>query len=170
MAEILSDHGYLTAAFLGGPFLNPAFGLTQGFDHTSEDVTNLSGVRADALTDRALAWLSGVGSQEPFFLFVNYFDPHAPYDPPDEFDLFSHASRDSPERAELPASWWTGAINGTRPLTEAERSLLIDGYDGELRSRDHHLGRLLDAVRARDDGATTLVIVTADHGESFGEG
>jgi arylsulfatase A-like enzyme len=61
-------------------------------------------------------------------------------------------------------------MTGAHQLTDEERSILIDKYDGEIRFLDHHLGRLLDAVFSRPGAENTLVIITADHGEAFGEG
>ena len=77
---------------------------------------------------------------KPFFLTVYYEDPHAPYS--------RHDSRGMP-------------MPGSKP---------IDRYAGEVRYADHHVGFLLDYLRAkRGVWKDTVVIVTADHGEEFGE-
>jgi arylsulfatase len=165
LAEILAEHGYHTGAFVGGPWLRRLFGLLQGFDRADDEVQHVHGRRADEVTDRAIAWLEAVPEDEPFFLFANYFDPHAPFDPPAGFDDLPKASDPFD-----PAPHTKALLQGRRQLSDHEREVLIDRYDGEIRFADHHLGRLLDAVARRPDGDRALVIITADHGEAFGEG
>jgi choline-sulfatase len=94
LAEALSDAGYRTAAFVSSFVLDPRFGLDQGFE--SYDAT-LEATRAAAfepqtersatsVTESALSWLAARGEDEaPFFLWVHYFDPHDPYQPPEPF-------------------------------------------------------------------------------------
>ena len=142
LAQILRDHGYATGAVVGGPWMKPVFGLDRGFtSYDAAGIREVNGRPANEVTDAALRWLGERGG-EPFFLFLNYFDPHAPFDPP--------------------ASW--------RPeLRPVLRNDLIALYDLEIRFMDEHLGRLLAALRARGLWDDLLVIVTADHGELLGE-
>ncbi|MBW2397903.1 MAG: sulfatase [Deltaproteobacteria bacterium] len=164
LAEILAERGYRTAAFVGGPWLKRPFGLMQGFEVVDDDVSDVVGRRADELTDAALAWLAVVDPRDPVFLFVNYYDPHWPYDPPPGFDDFPSAR----EAFELPPNLGE-LISGRTSLSDSEREVVLARYDGEIRYADHHLGILLEAVMARPDGDRTLVIVSSDHGEAFGE-
>lgn len=91
LAEVLRANGYNTGAVIAAYVLDSAFGLAQGFDHYDDD---LSAARqfsvfgyperpAGAVTDAAVRWLEA--AREPFFLFAHYYDPHAPYAPPEEF-------------------------------------------------------------------------------------
>ncbi|HUP42509.1 MAG TPA: sulfatase-like hydrolase/transferase [Thermoanaerobaculia bacterium] len=98
LAEVLNGAGYRTAAFVSSFVLDPRFGLDQGF-HTYD--ARLEATRAaafghqtersaGAVTRAALAWLrayraDGTGQDAPFFLWVHYFDPHDPYEPPEPF-------------------------------------------------------------------------------------
>jgi len=99
LAEILKERGYETAAVLGGFPLDHRFGLNQGFDHYDDEFPPaLPGRASDSaqrpageVTRRTLAWLqqagAGVGgADQPFFLWVHYFDPHYPYEPPQPYD------------------------------------------------------------------------------------
>ena len=79
---------------------------------------------------------SGGQGSSRWFLWVHYYDPHAPYEPPAP-DL-AERYRQSP-------------------------------YDGEIAFVDRQLGRLLQTLDARGETGRTLVLVTADHGESLGE-
>ncbi|MDB4433186.1 sulfatase [bacterium] len=163
LAEILRERGYRTGAFVAGPWLHRGFGLLQGFETTDDEVPGFAGRSAELITDRAIRWLEGGVGRAPYFLFLNYFDPHAPYRPPPGFDDLPRARAGfEPPYSEL--------MTGEHELTGEERSILVDRYDGEIRFVDHHLGRLLDAVLSRPGGENTLVVVTADHGEAFGEG
>ncbi|MFN7975160.1 MAG: sulfatase-like hydrolase/transferase [Acidobacteriota bacterium] len=89
LAERLKGRGYATAAFVGSRVLDRRFGLDRGFDvyddHMPAEQLGEYGYPerdAAAVTDAAIAWLSGQGSSGRFFLWVHYYDPHAPYTPP----------------------------------------------------------------------------------------
>lgn len=86
LAEILAQHGYASAAFVGTAVLDRRFGLQQGFDHYDDHIEKKR--PAAEITDAAIAWLRdrrAAGPQQPVFMWVHYFDPHKPYDPPAEF-------------------------------------------------------------------------------------
>jgi arylsulfatase len=165
LAELLAARGYRTGAFIAGPWLKRPFGLMQGFERVDDDVTGVEGRRADVVTDHALAWLEALSPDEPYFLFVNYFDPHWPYTPPTGYDDLPGA-RDDFE----PGPITRALLAGERRLDERELAIWSARYDGEIRFMDAALGRLLDSVRARPGGERSLIVVTADHGEAFGEG
>ncbi len=90
IAEILRDQGYRTAAFVAGAPLNRRFGLAQGFDTYDDELSPAHGGQllaerdAAAVADKAREWLKGAGDA-PFFLWVHFFDPHHPYQPPPPF-------------------------------------------------------------------------------------
>ena len=124
--------------------------------------------RADVITDEAIALLDAAGP-DGFFLFVNYFDAHSPYNPPEGFgsefpgvdpQLGPNALL-TPEVGEL----LTASV-GLPPALERHINAL---YDGELRFMDSHLSRLLDRLRRHPAWNDMLVVVTADHGEALGE-
>lgn len=86
LAERLGEAGYETAAFVSSFVLDPRFGIAQGFDIYDADLPGTATERsARATTDAALAWLGARSAEQPFFLWVHYFDPHDPYEPPDDF-------------------------------------------------------------------------------------
>ncbi|MGD0697939.1 MAG: sulfatase-like hydrolase/transferase [Terriglobia bacterium] len=103
IASIARSAGFETAAFVGSRVLAKHFGISNGFQAYDDDMTAqneeaLPGVfperRAAVVTDRALDWLKQNGGKR-FFLWAHYYDPHAPYDPPEPFkhiyarDLYS---------------------------------------------------------------------------------
>lgn len=94
---------------------------------------------ATSLTDEFLAWREK-GSTRPFFAFMNFYDAHKPYDPPTPFDeMFDGGA--------------------------AER----DRYDGSIAYIDAEIGRLTAHLRERRELDRTLLVITSDHGELFGE-
>jgi arylsulfatase len=83
LAGLLRAADYATCGIVGGPFLMKYFGLDSGFDlYDDSHITNFNGRAAEEITDRALAWLNKP-TEQPRFLFLNYFDPHPPLVPPD---------------------------------------------------------------------------------------
>ena len=145
-AEDFRQTGYRTAAFVSGFPLDRRFGFDRGFDTYDDHLPKGNDRRrtpyverfADATTDAALRWLatpSPTGSASRWFLWVHYYDPHAPYEPPGDL---AERYRQAP-------------------------------YDGEIAFVDRQLARLLHALEVANETARTVVIVTADHGESLGE-
>ncbi len=92
----------------------------------------------------------------PFLAFLNYFDAHEPYLPPPPFHTRFGAGP-LPDTL-VRRSWSAGEI---------QRSM--DAYDGAIAYVDQQLGRLLDGVKTRGLLENTLVVITSDHGEQFGE-
>jgi arylsulfatase A-like enzyme len=150
LAEILKEAGYATGAVVAGPWMKRAFGLAQGFDFYDDDqIDTTDGRRADRVTDSALRFLERTAGAA--FLFLNYYDPHGPYDAPEPF---------ARRFLEKGATLGEGVPKGEE---------LLARYDAEIAYMDHHLGRLLDELRRRGRYDPALVVVTSDHGELLGE-
>jgi arylsulfatase A-like enzyme/Tfp pilus assembly protein PilF len=91
LAEALSAEGYRTAAFVASRVLDRRFGLARGFEHyddrmAAEEVGEYGYPERDAasVTSAAASWLAGLPGSEtrPYFVWVHYYDAHAPYQPP----------------------------------------------------------------------------------------
>ena len=113
------------------------------------------------------------GSEEPFFLYAHYGDPHHPYQPPRRYlERYAEDFEMSTEEAlELGLSHHENfhqLIADDCPLTDDEWDALHALYDAELAHTDELVGDLFDYANALDLGDTVFV-VTADHGELFGE-
>ncbi len=172
LAEVLGDAGYATAAIVNVDFLSTTFGVTQGFEHLDHKAfpNNVDVRRADETTDAALSWLAE-RPHKPFFLFVHYFDPHLVYDPPDEFRQRFAGRLDRNNRA------WTFGTRSQitafrRGQTTFSREIIKRAeklYDGEIAFTDQQVGRLLEGLQATGLDESTLVVLTADHGEEFAD-
>ena len=145
LAEILRAEGYRTYAVAAGPWFKPVFGLDQGFDHYDAAFDSLSGRPGNLVSDLAIGFIDHAGL-DPFFLFLNYFDPHDPYEP--------HES-----------SW----EQFLKPSKDFARSKEIALYDAEILFMDRQIGRVIDELKARNHYDSSWIVVTSDHGEHFGE-
>lgn len=90
LTEILKANGFVTGAVVSAFVLDARFGLHQGFDSFQDDFVNVyytasgSERRGDETTEFAIQWLRQ-HKDEKFFLFLHYYDPHFPYDPPEPY-------------------------------------------------------------------------------------
>jgi arylsulfatase A-like enzyme/Tfp pilus assembly protein PilF len=95
LATLLKGRGYRTGGFVGAFILGPEYGFAQGFDSFDATFAKFNTSmklqaqrRAGEVTDAALRWLRqppATSHQSPFFMWVHYYDAHAPYDPPAAF-------------------------------------------------------------------------------------
>jgi arylsulfatase A-like enzyme len=105
----------------------------------------------------------------PFFLFVNYMDAHAPYLPPKPFDRMYRSGDQREFSPNLPVEKFADLTSGSLNVSAAERDFMISQYDGAITFLDLQIGRLLDELGKRGLYENTMVVITSDHGESFGD-
>ena len=126
----------------------------------------------------ALAWVDGCPPEQPFFAFLNYYDAHGPYEtPPGYTRQFAQAGETEAHdtatihafegMAKAPAG--PEATGRVEAVGAAAARIMVDGYDDCIAALDAEIGRLLDTLDARGTLRNTLVIVTSDHGEHFGD-
>ena len=171
LQERFAEAGYRTSAVINVDFLSTAFGMTRGFDTVdfAASPTNNKTRNATQTTDAALGRLET--AEGPFFLLVHYFDPHLEYDPPHTFRR-QHAlpgDRTGQRRLFGSKAEMTALRGGRVGLAPAMVRRLEALYDGEVAYTDREIGRLLDGLSGLGLEASTLVVITADHGEEFGD-
>ena len=151
LAGVLGEAGWRTGAVVAGPWMKRVFGLDVGFEHyDDEQVHSVTGRLASEVTDAALSWLSQP-DERPFFLFLNYYDPHSPFQAPAPYTFEFVPPQRHTQRGLANSKNW------------------LDLYDAEILYTDEHVGRLLDELRRTQRFDNTLIVVTSDHGELFGE-
>jgi arylsulfatase len=184
IASTLSEEGFATAGFHSNPFVSRAYGFDEGFDHFDDDLhlsqhklialaqraldklRNRHYARAEEINKRSLEWIDSLNDDQPFFLWNHYMDTHGPYEPPGEYaTLYADEGLQGHDAQSL----YHRAIDDPGSITEDERQLLINLYDGEIRYNDMRIGEFFDSLRERGLLEETLLIVTADHGDAFGE-
>jgi arylsulfatase A-like enzyme len=148
LAEILRENGFVTGAVVGSYILRSHFGLAQGFDSYNDTFKQkvdrpfftVNERSAEQVTYFANIWLEK-HRKEKSFLFLHYYDPHDPYEFHKDF-VFSSV-----------------------PFV----TLSKDRYDGEIAYMDHYVGQVIRKLKEVNLYESTLLIITADHGESLGE-
>ncbi len=193
LAEVLQEAGYRCHGLWSGPYLHPVFGFSAGFDENEyrsvlgelcyddpdffqdHDATEQEKLRkrsfrptqtevtSPQVVEQALDFLSGPHEQ-PFFLFLHFFDVHYDYIPPEEdwrrFDPDYRGDTTGRRQASPEINPW---------MPESELNHFIALYDGEILFTDRYIGQVLDALDRLDLADDTVVLFTADHGEEFFE-
>lgn len=191
LAEMVRDAGIDTAAFVSNGVLKRApaelgdVGLQQGFQLYDDDMRDKELQRpiveraAADTADAVLRWLDGrkQSGDDEFFLWVHFQDPHGPYTPPKEMDVYASA----PDGRMLPAADKSVGVRNAIPAYQflpgeapagarsGDPARYADLYDAEIRYFDAHAGRVLQWLRDQGWYDDALIVFTADHGESLGE-
>jgi arylsulfatase A-like enzyme len=139
LATVLGAAGWRTEAVVGFPrWVKETLAREGGFQHFNAEADPRAAEREMVAEEVASLAISALDRDpgKPFFLWVHFFDPHWPYEPP-----------------------------GPRPFGDSHAGR----YDAELQYADRELGRLLDAMGARDLLGNTAIVVFSDHGEDLVE-
>ncbi|MEK6934948.1 MAG: sulfatase, partial [Nanoarchaeota archaeon] len=99
------------------------------------------------MTEAAINHIEQI-KDKPFFINLWYMDPHSPYAPSEEFDIFNHTQ-------------YTDKY--------IEEDFNINKYDGEILSTDTSIGTFLTYLKENNLYDNSLILFIADHGEQFGE-
>lgn len=190
VAEALRDRGYRTGAFSANPFgFNRGWGFGRGFIRFEDHFHSIGDMaartlygrklgppllrwvgfedwiarkRASDVTRSALRWI-GRDPQTPFFAFLNYFDAHDPYLPPEPY-------RSRFSTMKNPGGLLNSVVFRYEPVMTAEQLQgEIDAYDGAIAYVDDSIGHLLAGLQQMGMSANTVVVIASDHGEAFGE-
>jgi arylsulfatase A-like enzyme len=190
ISEVLIDRGYRTGAVSANTQLfTRAQGFGQGFIHFDDSFFSpadailrtlygrqlgkwsekiirtddlLGRRRADNVTSEALRWIDRDRSR-PFFLVLNYLEPHDPHAPPQPW-----RSRFSKRRN--PGGLVDSERGRINPrLTPEQQQGEIEAYDGSVALADEQIGRLLGALDEQGLRGKTIVVITSDHGEGLGQ-
>jgi arylsulfatase A-like enzyme len=173
LAEYLHDAGYYAAGFVSAHYVRNSLGFGQGFDIYDEQIGDTeNSTRADRVNAMAMNWLGNswapISGTKPLFLFLYYFDPHTWYNPPPPYDTLY----DPTYTGTLTASVYQdgeSVVSGAIAPTERDVQHLKGLYDGEVTYWDADLGEMLTYLETLHLLDNSIVIVTSDHGEMFGE-
>lgn len=183
LAEQLSRAGYATAAFVRNMVLLPHSGMHRGFHEyyvntplarpASVGARLLSALLGPAgermesdaeLAQRTSQWLE-LRAKDPFFVWLQLYDPHIPYAPPREF----LGGKQPPARMDASFEQADQVREGVLRLEPPQREWVRSLYDAEVRASDAAVGRVLDRLRALGLYDDALIVFTSDHGEEFFE-
>jgi arylsulfatase A-like enzyme len=175
LAEVYRRAGYRTAGFAGGEMSASYWGVAQGFEVYRDPEGHET--RGGRLTGFVEEFLDSHGG-EPFFLFVNYFDPHGLYQAPAAFeDLFGVAElrepiEDAPLWGDLSrgdGGAWREIISGQAEVTADAVAYLRAAYLAEVAFMDRQIGRLVEWLERNGLFDAATIVLVADHGEFLGE-
>ncbi len=177
LAELLRTRGFRTGGFVGGPMAGAGFGLSQGFSiYDDPEGWERS---AKGVTDAALTFITA-NADSPLFVFVNYFDPHEPYNAPERFRQRLAARLDLDDVV----SKWTDGAAGANSVVDSDRNVRCEksvrdtirknkmrrAYLEEIAYMDFQIGRLMKGLKRQGLFDRAMIIAVADHGEFLGEG
>jgi arylsulfatase A-like enzyme len=167
LAEVLQAAGYDTQAIISAAHLGRA-GLQQGFDRFTQPDGQLF---AETVVNMAIDWLQEErGGEQPFFLWLHFFDAHMPHTPPQPFD---EGYRPKHPVGMAAVEQWEAFRELGVPKVKRRQNNFVRGdrklYQGEVAYLDRQLDRLLGFMENRGLLENTLVVFVADHGETLGE-
>ncbi len=165
--EALAAAGFRTSAVVNCEFLNPALGVTRGFDTLDHQPAAYASVRRADESARAALRILRRHHSESNFMMLHVFDAHVKYDPPPRW-----AKRFTD--TDYGGAFRNPTYEQTRGLMErlvvpdeAGRAYLRGLYEAEVAFVDEQIGRLVQGLRALGVYDRTTIIVVADHGEEF---
>lgn len=183
--------GWDTASISSFPFRHSASWWNHGMMEAMNLMRGMGGERADQVLPGALDWLDRRGSKDNWFLHLHLWDPHTPYNTPDDYgnpfaddpapawhteEVRQHNwELSGPHSAQEP--WgYTPDEWGTPPPrqpwnADSMESVkgIFDGYDVGIRYADDAVGAVVDKLEALGVLDDTAILISSDHGEAFGE-
>ncbi len=192
LAELLQKAGYRTAGFVNNSQVGELVGLDRGHEYFEEvwkgenyktvidrGIKGLARMmrrrlgRGDSGAARTnelvMEWLGKAQPGVPFYAFIHYIDAHNPLDPPAPYrERFLGQRRLGPavrKAAQNPLICYVEDLD----LSEGDIAALKALYDGEIAYLDQRVGEITAFLRARGLYDDTMIIITSDHGEHFGE-
>ena len=175
LGQALNKGGWATGLFSANGYVSTKWGFARGFDLEVNPIRDSGPADTEYLWPAAKAWLQtqlNANKDQKIFLYINTSDPHVPYDPPgDQLGLYDPAKPPSLGQVKPRA---TGDLlhalaGGKGQLSPQELDYMRHLYKGEISYNDLWFGQMLEDLEALGVRQKTLVLVTSDHGEEFGE-
>jgi len=181
MPEILRAWGYTTAAVDNlinfAPHMKHWVRGYEFYINPNKAFQDPPSILAEDVNRRLIPWIKQ-HSDEEFFLFVHYWDPHLRYNQPQEYrEVFHHKKGDlsdlevkeAPAGYEYVPGWGKVGEYADGEIKWRGIKVSIDLYDGEIFYMDHAIGELITTLKDEGIFEETLIIVTSDHGEQLNQ-
>ena len=199
LAEVLSDKGYITMGIVSEfIYLSRNFHMNQGFQYFDSRMLphffkktqpfylrslvrqifalifpthdyHVVFRKAEEINSVVFDLLNRLkGVKKPFFMFINYMDAHRPHIPPSPFDTLYPGKSES-IKTDQNNSMSQEIMSFKRSITAKERNHLISQYDGGINYIDFNIGKLIARLKDLSLYENTVIIITSDHGEAFGD-
>jgi arylsulfatase A-like enzyme len=174
LGELLAGQGYASKAFVAVSWLNQNLGATRGIEDISQNMVGHVSSRLLQYRPRVLRWIEHA-PRKPYFLFVHYFDVHAPYLPPEPWTgmYYEGDPSDSNETSlqiiysdQNRVHWNKDPHNLYRWLARyTDLRYPVSNYGAGVTYLDHYLGEVLDLLRTTGELDDSILVVMSDHGE-----
>lgn len=148
IAEVLKKNGYYTIGATAVGHLSNQFYFSQGFDSFSDVSTKKARKDARSINKSVINQIESflaTKKNKPLFIWVHYYDPHAPYTDWKKIVFNAPYKKDSPKYKEIRC------------------------YDKEIRYTDNHIEKLFQFLEKKGLSGKMIACITADHGEQLGE-
>ena len=177
LAQIMDRAGYYCASFVANAHLGRFFNFDRGFDEVHElwaerqhahplSLNYVGTYDNERIAALVTAWI-GAHQDETFFLWLHLLDPHGPYEPPEALQT-PYLDDEIYDSQNMGVAWAQVPYYQRRE----GMALLADyvaRYDGEVAYSDQVVSRVVAELDAHGLAGNTLLVVSADHGESLGE-
>ena len=191
LAEVLQDNGYHTVGIDGNPYLNSVSGLSRGhidyselwrkprsiseyFSRTKSTIKAKmagGGFLSIKMNEEVFNWLNKYNYEKPFYIFLQALEPHFAYRPPKRFKerYVKEFSAETNKMMNVIFSDYNLHNVKKVQLSSADLEHLYNLHTAELAYLDYKLEQIFSLLIKRGQFENTIIIITTDHGEAFGE-
>jgi len=167
------DYSFFLTQFSLGAFLNTTLRL---YDYMFFKGYLPMGT-ANQVNRRAVSWLENNAGNGPFFLMLHYIDPHNPYTAfyseeykTKEYEtIINEYGENNPNYASAEITLTKKHFIGQQEMPANLKNYLVDNYDREIQFLDGKIGEIFKTLKKAGSYEDTIIILTSDHGEAFGE-
>jgi arylsulfatase A-like enzyme len=175
ISEVIQRGGFTTAAFHSNPYISAYFGWNRGWDEFYDSMKDevsqtIPYIKGDIVNQKAADWLeryTKAGNYKPFFLWIHYMDVHEPYVPLPKYIEKVDPSIDLTPQQMMELFKEVLLPRDTSNLQKVE--LLKKLYQAHIAEVDGYTGQLIKILEQLGLQRDTVLIVTTDHGDEFGE-
>jgi arylsulfatase A-like enzyme len=171
LAEQFKAAGYATGAVVSAPYVEARYGFARGFDDYDDETISFAtnnesyrSVTGPLVVDTATDWIEA-NEDQPFFLFLHFWDVHYDFAPGPPYDRMFDPDYDGDVTGN--DFYFSNAIHAGMEAEDLDHVIAL--YDGEIRLVDDQIARLRKALEELDLTDNTIFVVTADHGDEFFE-
>jgi arylsulfatase A-like enzyme len=163
LPELLRREKFSTAGFTGSGQMAAGYGFDKGFSVFAE----IKNDTFKQIAEQGLTWLKG--TYGPSFLFLHTYEIHHPYTPDPKLLKELEKNYTGPLGTNISVEFLKSVNNKTYNITPEDLQHIVATYDAEILSVDRTLGWFIEQLKAMGRFNNTIIIVTSDHGEEFGE-
>lgn len=163
LAEILKENYYRTKGIISHSFIGRELNYHQGFDSFDQEDA-LGGhfsITSPSITSKAIDFITK-NKKNKFFLFLHYFDPHFAFMQHKNFNYFPDYNGKIKSGMGI-----TKLRNNAKYFSENDLNYLRSLYDSEISFTDYYIGKIIAHLKNLNLYKNTMIIFTADHGETF---